>query len=61
MRGFGIFLMIVSGVFDIISIAMVGSSSFESFKTVILISSITFFVGLLLTIFGGKSAPTPTC
>ena len=60
MRGFGIFLMIVSGVFDIISIAMVGSSSFESFKTVILISSITFFVGLLLTIFGGKSAPTPT-
>lgn len=60
MRGFGILLMIVSGVFDIISIAMVGSSSFDSFKTVILISSITFFVGFLLTVFGGKPAPTPS-
>lgn len=60
MRGFGILLMIVSGVFDIISIAMVGSSSFDSFKTVILISSITFFVGFLLTLFGGKPAPTPS-
>lgn len=55
MRAFGIFLMIVSGALDIVSIAMIGSSSFESFKTVIIISSSAFFIGLLLTIFGGTS------
>lgn len=60
MRGFGIFLMIVSGGLDIVLIAMTGSSSFESFKTVILISSITFFVGFLLTMFGGKATSSPT-
>ena len=54
MRAFGIFLMIISGLLDIASIAMVGSSSFESFKVVIVISSIAFFIGLLLTVFGRK-------
>ena len=48
--------MIISGGFDIVSIAMVGNSSFESFQTIIIISSVTFFVGFLLTIFG-RSTP----
>lgn len=48
-KGFGIALMIVSGILDIVSIAMVGSSGVEEFKYVLIASSVTFFVGLLIT------------
>lgn len=54
MRGFGIFLMIVSGALDIVSMTMIGSSSFKSFQTVLIISSVAFFIGLLMAIFGRK-------
>lgn len=56
MRIFGIFLMIVGGVLDIVLIAMTGTSSLESFKTVMIISSVAFFIGLLLTIFGSRKS-----
>ena len=52
MRAIGIFLMIISGALDIVSIAMIGNSSFKNFQTVLVISSSAFFVGLLMTIFG---------
>ena len=48
-RGFGIALMIISGIIDIISIAMIGSSSVEGFSTILIISSVAFGLGLLLT------------
>ena len=48
-RGFGIALMIISGIIDIISIAMIGTSSVEGFSTILIIGSISFGLGLLLT------------
>lgn len=33
-----------------------GVYNLESFKTVMIISSVAFFIGLLLTIFGGRKS-----
>ena len=42
-------MMIISGIIDIISIAMIGTSSVEGFSTILIIGSISFGLGLLLT------------
>lgn len=48
-RIFGIILMVVAGILDIVSIAMVGVSGLSEFKGVLIGSSVTFGIGLLLT------------
>lgn len=52
MKKIGIILMVIGGALDIVSIAMIGNSSFHSFQTIVVISSAAFFIGLLLAIFG---------
>lgn len=59
MRGFGVFLMIVSGGLDIFAFAMTNqvttTEKLNMFHTILVISSIAFFIGLLLTAFGKSS------
>lgn len=55
MRAFGVLLMIISGGFDIVALFLIGPGhSYESFHTVIIISSVCFFIGLLMTMFGAN-------
>ena len=41
--------MVVAGILDVVSIAMVGVSGLSEFKGVLIGSSVTFGIGLLLT------------
>lgn len=45
----GIILMVISGIVDLISIAMVGTSDLGAFKAVLIIGGVTFVLGLFLT------------
>lgn len=47
-RLLGIVLMVISGIADLVSMCMVGTSDVEAFSTVLTIGSITFFIGLVL-------------
>ena len=51
-KALGIVLMIAGGLCDIITMFMVGSSSFESFKFVTIAGTISFVLGLILTMVG---------
>ena len=48
-RAFGIALMIISGIADLAAIVMVGTSDVSTFSTVLVIGSVAFGLGLLLT------------
>ena len=48
-RGFGIALMILSGILDIISMMEVGSGDTGTFTALLVVGSISFFIGLILT------------
>ena len=51
-RSFGVLLMIIGGVCDLITMFMVGSGSFESFSFFCIAGTICFGLGLFLTFFG---------
>lgn len=48
-RGFGIMLMIIGGICDVVCLFLIGSGSFESFHTFTIIGTITFLLGLFFT------------
>ncbi len=50
-RAFGIFLMLVSGAMDIVSMFFIGGD-YEIFHVLLIIGSISFFIGLILTLVG---------
>lgn len=48
-RAFGIALMIISGIFDVIGMVLIGTGTFEAFNAVTIISTVAFFIGLVMT------------
>lgn len=48
-RAFGIALMVISGIFDVIGMVLIGTGTFEAFNAVTIISTVAFFIGLVMT------------
>lgn len=49
-RAIGIILMIISGITDVVAMAMIGSGDVSTFSTILTVGSVSFGIGLLLTI-----------
>lgn len=51
-KALGVVLLVVGGIFDFISLCMIGSSSFESFHIITIIGTAAFGIGFFLTFLG---------
>lgn len=52
-RAFGIFLMLISGAMDIVSMFFIGGD-YQIFRVLLIVGSISFFIGLILTLVGKR-------